>query len=73
MNPINVNAQIGEKTFVESNPSICESLSRSRTPAWKRPQYVREVATFALDEKDAPFMFSYSWLDGADSDNILPA
>ena len=61
VSPINVNTQIGEKTFVESNPSGLESAV-----------YVREVAVYALDENDAPFMFSYSWLDGEDSDNILP-
>lgn len=34
--------------------------------------YVREVAVYALDENESPFMFSYSWLDGEDSDNVLP-
>ena len=72
MNPINVNAQIGEKTFVESNPSYMRIPVQVTNAGLEAAQYVREVATFALDEKDAPFMFSYSWLDGADSDNILP-
>ena len=72
VNPINVNAQIGEKTFVESNPSYMRIPVQITNAGLESAQYVREVATFALDEKDAPFMFSYSWLDGADSDNILP-
>ena len=72
VNPINVNAQIGEKTFVESNPSYMRIPVQVTNAGLETAQYVREVATFALDEKDAPFMFSYSWLDGADSDNILP-
>ena len=72
VNPINVNAQIGEKTFVESNPSYMRIPVQVTNAGLEAAQYVREVATFALDEKDAPFMFSYSWLDGADSDNILP-
>lgn len=72
VNPINVNAQIGEKTFVESNPSYMRIPVQVTNAGLESAQYVREVATFALDEKDAPFMFSYSWLDGADSDNILP-
>lgn len=72
VNPIDVNAQIGEKTFVESNPSYMRIPVQVTNAGLESAQYVREVATFALDEKDAPFMFSYSWLDGADSDNILP-
>ena len=72
VNPIDVNAQIGEKTFVESNPSYMRIPVQITNAGLESAQYVREVATFALDEKDAPFMFSYSWLDGADSDNILP-
>lgn len=72
VNPINVNAQIGEKAFVESNPSYMRIPVQVTNAGLEASAYVREVATFALDENDAPFMFSYSWLDGADSDNVLP-
>ena len=60
VNPINVNAQIGEKTFVESNPSYMRIPVQVTNAGLETAQYVREVATFALDEKDAPFMFSLS-------------
>lgn len=72
VNPISVNTQIGEKTFVESNPSYMRIPVQVTNAGLEMPQYVREVATYALDENDAPFMFSYSWLDGGDSDNVLP-
>lgn len=72
VNPINVDAQVGEKTFVESNPSYMRIPVQVTNAGLETAQYVREVAIFALDENDAPFMFSYSWLDGEDSDNVLP-
>lgn len=72
VNPISVNTQIGEKTFVESNPSYMRIPVQVTNAGLETAQYVREVATYALDENDAPFMFSYSWLDGGDSDNVLP-
>ena len=72
VNPINVNTQIGEKTFVESNPSYMRIPVQVTNAGLESTVYVREVAVYALDENDAPFMFSYSWLDGEDSDNVLP-
>ena len=72
VNPINVNTQIGEKTFVESNPSYMRIPVQVTNAGLEAAVYVREVAVYALDENESPFMFSYSWLDGEDSDNVLP-
>lgn len=72
VNPIEVNAQIGEKTFVEGDPSYMRIPVQVTNAGLERSVYVREVATYAQDEDGAVFMFSYSWLDGEDSDNILP-
>jgi hypothetical protein len=72
VSPINVNTQIGEKTFVESNPSYMRIPVQVTNAGLEASVYVREVAVYALDENESPFMFSYSWLDGEDSDNILP-
>ena len=73
VSPINVNTQIGEKTFVESNPSYMRIPVQVTNAGLESAVYVREVAVYALDENESPFMFSYSWLDGEDSDNVLPA
>ena len=73
VSPINVNTQIGEKTFVESNPSYMRIPVQVTNAGLEASVYVREVAVYALDENESPFMFSYSWLDGEDSDNVLPA
>lgn len=72
VNPINVNTQIGEKTFVESDPSYMRIPVQVTNAGLETKVYIREVATYALDEDGSPFMFSYSWLDGEDSDNVLP-
>lgn len=72
VSPIEVNAQIGEKTFVESNPPYMRIPVQVTNAGLETAQYVREVAVYALDENETSFMFSYSWLDGADSDNVLP-
>lgn len=72
VNPIAVDAQIGEKTYVEGVPSYMKIPVQVTNAGLEVAQYVREVATYALDENGAAFMFSYSWLDGEDSDNVLP-
>ena len=72
VSPINVNTQIGEKTFAESNPSYMRIPVQVTNAGLEASVYVREVAVYALDENESPFMFSYSWLDGEDSDNVLP-
>lgn len=72
VHPIQVSAQIGEKTFVEGVPSYMKIPVQVTNAGLEQNEYVREVATYAQDEGGTPFMFSYSWLDGEDSDNVLP-
>lgn len=72
VNPIQVDAQIGEKTYVQGAPSYMRIPVQVTNAGLEQTEYVREVATYALDENGASFMFSYSWLDGEDSDNVLP-
>lgn len=73
VNPIQVAANVGEKTFVEGSPSYMKIPVQVTNAGLESPVYVREVATFALDENGTPFMFTYSWIEGEDSDNVLPA
>lgn len=72
INPIQAIAELGEKTFVESNPSYMRIPVQVTNAGLEKNEYVREVATFAQDKDGNAFMFSYSWLDGEDSDNVLP-
>lgn len=69
---IQVDTQIGEKTFVEGDPSYMRIPVQVTNAGLENSEYVREVATYALDDEGKPFMFSYSWIDGEDSDNVLP-
>lgn len=72
VHPVQVDTQIGEKTFVEGPPSYMRIPVQVTNAGLEAPVFVREVATFALDENGTPFMFTYSWLEGEDSDNVLP-
>lgn len=72
IHPVQVDAQIGEKTFVEGPPSYMRIPVQVTNAGLEDSVFVREVATYALDENGNPFMFTYSWLDGEDSDNVLP-
>lgn len=73
VNPVPLDTQIGEKTFIEGDVSYMKIPVQVTNAGLEAAQYVREVATYALDENGAAFMFTYSWIDGPDSDNILPA
>lgn len=72
VHPIAVEAQIGEKTFVEGDPSYMKIPVQVTNAGLEKNEYVREVATYGLDENGDAFVFSYSWLEGEDSDNVLP-
>ena len=72
VNPVPLDTQIGEKTFVEGDVSYMKIPVQVTNAGLDAAVYVREVAVYALDENESPFMFSYSWLDGEDSDNVLP-
>lgn len=72
VNPIQVDAQIGEKTYVESVPPYMKIPVQVTNAGLVMKEYVREVAIYGQDEDGKQFMFSYSWLDGEDSDNVLP-
>lgn len=73
VHPVQVDAQIGEKNFVDGPTSYMRIPVQVTNAGLEAPVFVREVATFALDENGTPFMFTYSWLEGDDSDNVLPA
>ena len=72
IHPIQVPAQVGEKTYVEGVPSYMKIPVQVTNAGLEESVFVREVATYAQDENGATFMFTYSWIDGEDSDNVLP-
>ena len=72
IHPIQVPAQVGEKTYVEGVPSYMKIPVQVTNAGLEESVFVREVATYAQDENGASFMFTYSWIDGEDSDNVLP-
>lgn len=72
VNPIAVEVNLGEKRFVDSNPSYMLIPVHVSNKGLSEKQYIREIIIYALDEKGREFPFAYSWLEGEDTDNVLP-
>lgn len=73
VHPIAVDTQIGEKSYVEGEPSYIKIPVQVTNRGLTNAQVIREVVTYGQDEDGIVFAFTYSWLDGEDSDNILPS
>lgn len=73
VSPISVDTQVQAKQFIEGNPSIMKIPVQVTNAGLESEVWVREIGIFALDENNQEFLFAYSWLDGEDSDNVLPA
>lgn len=69
---LSVDTQVGEKEYILASPSYMRIPIQVTNEDLTEAVWIREVGTYALDENGAEFLFSYSWLDGADSDNVLP-
>lgn len=72
-NPITADVNIGEKSFVKSNPSYLLIPVYISNQNRTEDVYIREVMLYGLDAEGAQFPFAYAWLEGADADNLLPA
>ncbi len=67
-----ISTQMGEKEYVQGTPAYLKIPVQVSNAGLTAAQYIREVGIFARDEEGSPFLFCYSWLDGADTDNLLP-
>ena len=72
VNPVSVDTQLGESEYIAGDPSILRVPVQVSNAGLTSPVWVRELGIYAQDG-DAPFLFCYAWLDGADSDNVIPA
>ena len=73
VSPITVDTQVQAKQFIPGDPSIMKIPVQVTNAGLESEVWVREIGIFALDENNQEFLFAYSWLDGEDSDNVLPA
>lgn len=72
--PIAAEVHIGDKSFIESVPSYLLIPVYISNAGLEQEIYIREVMLYGMDEEEETlFPFAYAWLDGADTDNILPA
>lgn len=72
VSPVSVNTQVQAKEFIAGDPSIMKIPVQVTNAGLESSVWIREVGIFALDADNVEFLFAYSWLDGTDSDNILP-
>ncbi len=72
VSPVTVDTQVQAKEFIDGNPSIMKIPVQVTNAGLESAVWIREIGIFALDGNGVEFLFAYSWLDGGDSDNILP-
>ena len=68
-----VDAELGEKEYIANvSPPYIKIPVQITNAHLTAPAAVREIGIFAQDEEQGEYLFAYAWLDGGDSDNILP-
>jgi|GEM_PF-1598644 len=65
--PVEVNTLLGEREFIEGDPSLLKISIQTLNNGLTEPVPIREIGLYAEDT-----FFAYAWLEGADTDNILP-
>lgn len=64
---------LGEKDLIEGDPAIMRIPVQVTNEGLDTPVWIREVAVYGKNIDGAEIMFCYGWLDGGDTDNVLPA
>ena len=73
VNVENVSVSLSEKELVEGSPSIMQIPVQVTNEGLEANVWIREIGVFGLDISGNEILFCYGWLDGEDSDNVLPA
>lgn len=71
--PENVAVSLGEKDLIEGDPAIMRIPVQVTNEGLDAPVWIREVSVHGKNIDGAEIMFCYGWLDGGDTDNVLPA
>jgi hypothetical protein len=64
---VEVNSVLGDKEFIEGDPSLLKISVQTLNNGLTEPTPIREIGLFADTT-----LFAYAWLDGEDTDNVLP-
>lgn len=70
---VNVHVSLAEKELVEGSPTIMQIPVQVTNEGLEANVWIREIGVFGLDISGNEILFCYGWLDGEDSDNVLPA
>lgn len=73
INPEDVTANLAGKEFVDGTPAIMRIPVQITNEALEANVWVREIGVFGQDINGNEILFCYGWLDGEDSDNVIPA
>ena len=73
VNAENVTVSLSEKELVDGTPSIMRIPVQVTNEGLDASVWVREIGVYGKDISGNEILFCYGWLDGEDSDNVLPA
>ena len=73
INPENVTANLTGKEYVDGTPAIMRIAVQITNEALEANVWIREIGVFGQDINGKEILFCYGWLDGEDSDNVIPA
>lgn len=71
--PGSVKANLVGKEFVPGTPAVMRITIQLTNETLTAESWVREVGVYGEDINGDEILFCYGWLDGEDSDNVLPA
>lgn len=71
--PEDVTANLAGKEFVGGDPAIMRIPVQITNEALEANIWVREIGVFGQDINGNEILFCYGWLDGEDTDNVIPA
>lgn len=70
--PVSVSVNLSGKEFIDGDPAIMKIPVQITNEGLEESVWIREIGVFGYDINDEEILFCYGWLDGEDSDNILP-
>ncbi len=68
-----VTANLVGKEFVDGTPAVMRIQTQITNEALETPVWVREIGVYGYDADGNEILFCYGWLNGDDSDNVIPA
>ncbi len=71
--PLSIPANLVGKEFVEGTPAVMRITVQITNDGLESECWIREIGVYGEDINGDEILFCYGWLDGDDSDNVIPA